>query len=129
MYLCKTKEQATTYYKEWKSSISRDMKPFMEVASIIDNWHTEIFNYFDHFVTNAFTESRNNTIKEIEKHGRGYSFEVLRAKVLFGTKATVKPKFGEQSFGPMDNTIGNILYGSFDFSRPKLIEGFGVSIP
>lgn len=129
MYLCKTKEQATTYYKEWKSSIPRDMKPFMEVASIIDNWHTEIFNYFDHFVTNAFTESRNNTIKEIEKHGRGYSFEVLRAKVLFGTKATVKPKFGEQSFGPMDNTIGNILYGSFDFSRPKLIEGFGVSIP
>lgn len=127
MYLCKTKQQAIAYHKEWKSYIPHDMKPFIEVASIIDNWHTEVFNYFDYFVINAFTESINNTIKEIAKHGRNYSFEVVRAKVLFGTKATVKSKFGEQSFGPIDNTIGNILYGSFDFSRPKLIKGFGVS--
>lgn len=49
--------------------------------------------------------------------------------MLFGTKATIKPKFGEQPFGPMDNTFGNMLYGSFNYSPPQLIEGFGVSIP
>lgn len=129
MYLCKTKEQVIEYYRQWKSSIPKDMQPFLDIAKIIDNWSTEIFNYFDYFVTNAFTESINNLIKHIEKAGRGYSFEVLRAKVLFGTKATIKPKFGEQPFGPMDNTFSNMLYGSFNYSPPKLIEGFGVSIP
>ncbi|ANX01679.1 hypothetical protein CSTERLE_08860 [Thermoclostridium stercorarium subsp. leptospartum DSM 9219] len=129
MYLCKTREQAIEYYRQWKSSIPKDMQPFLDIAKIIDNWSTEIFNYFDYFVTNAFTESINNLIKHIEKAGRGYSFEVLRAKVLFGTKATIKPKFGEQAFGPMDNTFSNMLYGSFNYSPPKLIEGFGVSIP
>ena len=129
MYLCKTKEQAIEYYRQWKSSIPKDMQPFLDITKIIDNWSTEIFNYFDYFVTNAFTESINNLIKHIEKAGRGYSFEVLRAKVLFGTKATIKPKFGEQPFGPMDNTFGNMLYGSFNYSPPQLIEGFGVSIP
>lgn len=129
MYLCETREQAIEYYRQWKSSIPKDMQSFLDIAKIIDNWSTEIFNYFDYFVTNAFTESINNLIKHIEKAGRGYSFEVLRAKVLFGTKATVKPKFGEQSFGPMDITFSNMLYRSFDFSPPKLVEGFGVSIP
>ncbi len=129
MYLCKTKEQAIEYYRQWKSSIPKDMQPFLDITKIIDNWSTEIFNYFDYFVTNAFTESINNLIKHIEKAGRGYSFEVLRAKVLFGTKATIKPKFGEQPFGPMDNTFNNMLYGSFNYTSPKLKEGFGVSIP
>ena len=128
MYLCETKQQALAYYKEWKSSIPADMKPFIEVASIFDNWNTEIFNYFDHFVTNAFTESRNNSIKEIEKRGRGYSFEVLRAKILFGTRATIRPKYDKDN-GYM--RIGKMTLNSFnfDYSEPQLEEGFGVSIP
>jgi len=31
--------------------------PVLDIAKIIDNWSTEIFNYFDYFVTNVFTES------------------------------------------------------------------------
>lgn len=128
MYLCETKQQALAYYKEWKSSIPADMKPFIEITSIFDNWNTEIFNYFDHFVTNAFTESRNNSIKEIEKRGRGYSFEVLRAKILFGTRATIRPKYDKDN-GYM--RIGKMTLNSFnfDYSEPQLEEGFGVSIP
>jgi transposase len=129
MYKCKTKKEATAYYKQWKESIPEDMTSFLDIAKTIDNWHTEIFNYFDHYVTNAFTESINNLIKHIQAMGRGYSFEVLRAKVLFGTKATVKPKFGKQAFGDMDNTFSKMTYASFDYEPPKLEEGFGVSIP
>jgi len=131
MYLCETKYQATEYFKVWKSSIPNDMKFFLEIATIIDNWHTEIFNYFDHRVTNAFTESINNLIKHIEKRGRGYSFEVLRAKVLFGTNATIRPKYDKDNGY---NRIGKITMNSFDFSNfdysePQLKEGFGVSVP
>ena len=43
--------------------------------------------------TNAATESMNNLIKSIEKAGRGYTFDVIRAKILYSTKATRKPVY------------------------------------
>ncbi len=43
----------------------------------------EILNYFQHPVTNAYTESLNNLIRVMNRLGRGYSFEALRAKILF----------------------------------------------
>jgi transposase len=128
MYLCETRDQATAYFNSWAQSIPADMTSFLTVAKMINNWHTEIFNYFDDRYTNAFTESINNLVKHIEKSGRGYSFYVLRAKVLFGTKATIKPKFGAHSFEPTKH-IKNMLYDSLSLSKPILQEGFGVSIP
>lgn len=121
MYLCKSKEEAIGYFNSWKEAIPDKFKAFQDVAKMIDNWHIEIFNYFDYKVTNAFTESINNLIKHIEKLGRGYSFEVLRAKVMFSTRATKKPKYGEEDFTKMSMT--------FTFRLPPLENGFGVSIP
>lgn len=50
--------------------------------------------YFDHPVTNAYTESLNNLIRVMNRLGRGYSFEALRAKILFteGVCKIKKPK-------------------------------------
>jgi len=31
--------------RQWKSSIPKDMQPFLDIAKMIDNWSTEIFNY------------------------------------------------------------------------------------
>lgn len=61
--------------------------------------------YFDHRITNAFTESLNSLIRVMNRLGRGYSFEALRAKILFskGSHKTVleKPAFQRQaSFDP-----------------------------
>lgn len=55
----------------------------------------EIMAYFDHPVTNAYTESLNNLIRVMNRLGRGYSFEALRAKILFteGVCKVRKPKF------------------------------------
>ena len=38
---------------------------------------------FEHPVTNAYTESLNSLIRVMNRPGRGYSFEALRAKILF----------------------------------------------
>jgi Zn-finger domain-containing protein len=38
-------------------------------------------------VTNAYTESLNNLIRVMNRLGRGYSFEALRAKTLFSEGA------------------------------------------
>lgn len=58
-------------------------KYFSNLDRAIGNWHKDVFNYFDHRETNAFTESANSLIKDVYRKGRGYSFEVLRAKVLY----------------------------------------------
>ena len=56
---------------------------------------------FDQQVTNAFTESLNSLIRVTNRMGRGYSFEVLRAMILFtrGThkKKMQRPKFERES--------------------------------
>ena len=47
-------------------------------------------NYFDHPVTNAYAGSLNNLIRVMNRLGRGYSFEALRAKILFTEGAHFK---------------------------------------
>ena len=51
------------------------------------NWEDEILNYFatGKEVTNALTESLNRKIRDKNRDGRGYSFDVLRGKILFST--------------------------------------------
>lgn len=62
------------------------------------NWHDEIFAYFDHPIINAYTESLNNLIRVVNRVGRGYSFEALRAKILFteGLQQIKKPRYQRQ---------------------------------
>ncbi|WCK57779.1 transposase (plasmid) [Aneurinibacillus sp. Ricciae_BoGa-3] len=87
---------------------SRNLKRFVRPL----NNKAEIFNYFDSPFTNAYTESINNIIKSVEKAGKGYTFDVLRAKVLYGTKATIKkPKYTpEMDFQRFEKLWG----GKFD---------------
>jgi hypothetical protein len=47
--------------------------------------------YFDHPISNAYTEALNGVAKTINRAGRGYSFEVLRARLLFGSKPRIQP--------------------------------------
>ena len=71
-------------YDQWQANIPRGLnKHFLPIQRAVGNWHTEIFNYFDHPITNAYTESLNNLIRSMCRMGRGYSFEALRAKILF----------------------------------------------
>jgi len=67
------------------------------------NWHTEIFNYFEHRITNAYTESFNAIARKMDRMGRGYSFEVLRAKLLLKhschKREMAPPKFNRSLVG------------------------------
>jgi transposase len=85
--------------KDWLNSIAPDQEPyFRQARTALVNWWHEIFNYFDHPVTNAYTESINNIAKGMNRMGRGYSFEVIRARLLFDdgaradTRKTIRPK-------------------------------------
>lgn len=79
-----TRKEAEDYWENWKSVATPTVREFFsEAIRAVDNWHEEIFNWWDYPYTNAVTESLNNTIKGVFRNGRGYSFEVLRAKLLY----------------------------------------------
>src|SRR5690625_3500384 len=80
------------------SSNSKDA--YKDLVRAVDNWHVEIFNYFDKRLTNAYTESINSIIRQVERMGRCYSFDALRAKILFNEKLHKKrkPRFNSSAF-------------------------------
>nr|WP_253825696.1 ISL3 family transposase [Vibrio sp. RE86] len=88
-----TRQLAEEYWENWKAlSTPAVRRHFKDAIRAIDNWHEYIFNWWDYPYTNAVTESLNNTIKAVFRNGRGYSFEVLRAKLLYtkgGLETTV----------------------------------------
>jgi len=77
-------ESALRRYEAWSKDVSPEIRPyFHDLIRAFTNWQPFILNYFEHPVTNAYTESLNSLIRVMNRLGRGYSFEALRAKILF----------------------------------------------
>ncbi|MCU7907169.1 MAG: ISL3 family transposase [Candidatus Thiodiazotropha sp. (ex Epidulcina cf. delphinae)] len=98
IYEAKSPAEAKAKFNTWLRALTPEIgDAFNDLASAWQNWEPYICNYFNHPVTNAYTESLNNLIRVMNRLGRGYSFEALRAKILFseGTFKTEKkrPKF------------------------------------
>jgi len=74
-------------YDAFADTIPKDMKAdFKELLTATKNWREEILAFFDHPISNGYTEALNGVAKVINRSGRGYSFEVLRARLLYGSK-------------------------------------------
>jgi hypothetical protein len=86
------------------------------------NWETEIFNYFEYPVTDAYTECLNGLIRVIECSGRGYSFDALRSKILYTAGAHKKqmPKYERLEASDRFERFTAFSTGStFDRTREK----------
>ncbi len=78
------REAGEKAFQDWKDAIPKDFRKYYEpVAGMVDRHHGDIFNYFDCPVTNGCTEAMNDVMKAMNRLGRGYSFEILRASSLF----------------------------------------------
>lgn len=91
-----SRQKAFLKYHDWKAKIPKELQPAFEpLTKAMANWEEEVFSYFDHRITNAYTESLNSLIRVMNRIGRGYSFEALRAKILFteGVMKQAKPKY------------------------------------
>jgi transposase len=106
IYDAKTRNDALALFAAWEISVTHEVRDaFSNLIRAWRNWQPYILNYFDHPVnqpiTNAYTESLNNLIRVMNRLGRGYSFEALRAKILFSEGALKKdlkrPKFERQA--------------------------------
>ncbi len=77
------KAEAIAAYDSFADSVPKAMRPhFKDLTRAMDNWRPEILNYFDHPITNGYTEALNGVIKVVNRNARGYGFDVLRAKIL-----------------------------------------------
>lgn len=102
IYEAGSPEDAVQRYTAWEQAMAPEIRPyFADLLRAWSSWRLYILNYFDHPVTNAYTESLNNLIRVMNRLGRGYSFEALRAKILFTEgvhKHTLsRPKFEKRA--------------------------------
>lgn len=99
------KNEALGLYHMWRQSVPQNLLvAYHPLITATENWQEEIFAYFDHKITNAYTESLNNLIRVMNRLGRGYSFEALRAKILFteSMHKVKRPSFKKQ---PAENLM------------------------
>jgi transposase len=130
IYDADSSEQAIQWYESWYRSITPETHPaFADLIRAWGNWQPYIISYFDHPITNAYTESLNSLIRVMSRVGRGYSFEALRAKMLFSAglhKHTLsRPKFERKQREPkfvedaiMERSIPDDSMGRHMFIAP-----------
>lgn len=100
IYDARNGDEAFDRYEAWESGLTADIKPyFHDLHRAVSSWHKEIFSYFHYPETNAYTESMNSVIRHIDRMGRSYGFESIRAKVLYSSNlhhVYKKPKFNKR---------------------------------
>ena len=119
LYDARTGMAARHRFRTWEASIPLDIYPHFEpIVTAWNNWELEIMSYFGHPITNSHTESLNNLIRVMNRLGRGYSFEALRATILFTEgihkRERVRPKFERRAAG------GDGAFGNVTIHRPEL---------
>jgi len=97
---------------------------FKELITAVENWKPEILNYFDSGATNAYTEAANGMAKIANRNGRGYSFDVIRAKIIYGSSVK-RGKFGEAHLEKLLENAG--LIENEHFTRQKGADNIGES--
>lgn len=103
-------------YQEWEATIPADIAwAFKDVTTAVRNWDREVFNYFTHRITNAYTEAANGLAKLTQKNGRGYSFASIRAKMLYSFSQHKRPKY-DKSFDEADDSDTKIFTLGVDLS-------------
>ncbi len=128
LYDCASAAEARSYYQTWEQSLTPDQRAaFAEVLTAWRHWETHIVAYFDHPVTNAYTESLNNLIRATDRLGRGYSFAALRAKMLWAegvNKTRQRPLARQSPFREQLPPIGNA-----QFARPTIMGSDVSTVP
>lgn len=85
-----SREAAVRAFEAWERSLPHGTFPkFRALARTVHDNFEDIFSYWDApaRITNAYTEGLNGLVKVANRMGRGYSYEIIRAKTLYATQA------------------------------------------
>lgn len=133
VYTASDRGTAERIAEEWLQSIPKDVDhDFKKLATALQNWWTHIFNYFEYPVTNAYTESANNLARSINRMGRGYSFDVIRAKLIYDetarkdTRTSIRKKKGKDKNVAKTDTntdaIGYVRLNDLEIPQVEIVE-------
>lgn len=103
-----TREEAEKAFAAWEKSIPEKelFAGFRTLAATVNKNRNAVFNYWrSGNLTNAFTECENNLIRATDRSGRGYSFNVLRGRVLYNSKAIKAAELRGKTYGPNIETL------------------------
>lgn len=88
LYEYPDKQQAREAAHAWVAHMPPELaSDFRETAGALQRWEEAILRYYDARISNGYTESINNIAKSVNAIGRGYSFDVLRARLLYDSEA------------------------------------------
>lgn len=86
LYRCTSVDEAVTYYSNWMDTLDPEIRGVFEPGcSILDDIYPAVFGYFElpmPSFTNAYVEGVNRVLQDLNSVGRGYSFEMIRGKLL-----------------------------------------------
>lgn len=131
-----TKAEAQQAFLDWAKHMDPLVEPaFKRMIGSIHNWWDEVFAYYDCPVTNGYTESANNLAKEMNRVGRGYSFDVVRAKLIYDsnardvTKVTIRGKGGKRKDAPKADFIAGKDLDVLQAETGDAVIEYGPHIP
>lgn len=110
VYEASTEADALQQYFTWFAQITPDVfDAFVPFTLTVERYGDAIFNYFTHQYTAGYTECLNGQIKLAQRTGRGYSFEVLRARVLQNGSLhhVARPPYRERKLIQADATLSH----------------------
>lgn len=136
MYSTKSRKVAGVIFLDFINEAKKSRKPMQQAANTFELWAREILNYFDYFdesesfynmMTNAKTENYNKKINKHNADSKSLTFEQLRYKVLFDSRATKLPAFKvKQAAYSESNTFKYLTPNGFKLPDMEFVQGFGV---
>lgn len=83
LYTANSRITALAHFNFWKESLDPFLREsFAPMITIFRNWQDQILNHFDQEVTKSCLDVPNNLVQAEIRMGRGYSFDVLRTRIL-----------------------------------------------
>lgn len=87
LYLCASPAEGEAYYKDWIATLPPTVSlAFRTKCEIPRRWMPMVLAYFEEPYTTGYVESVNRFLDDLQRDGRGYSFEVIRAKLMLAEK-------------------------------------------
>ena len=89
-----TRYEAEKRFDAWREGIPAEVQTeFGSLATVVEDWRQEVFAFFDHRHTNAYTEAANGLIKIANRAGRGYRFDAIRARAIHYSSLRPRAQF------------------------------------
>ncbi|WP_449446776.1 ISL3 family transposase [Thermomonas brevis] len=123
IYEAPNKDVASRQLSVWLTVLPAGLSGyFRPLITAVSNNREIILNYFTHRYTNAFTEAANKLSDLLQQTGRGYGFEVMRIKLLYGKRgqAIDLTDYDADDDLPGGSATTAFVFSKMTFSSPTL---------